>query len=282
MAEGEGLSQAFAERHPEEAANALEGLAEEEVADFLAALPVSVAAPVAEAMLPLPAAGVVGRMGTETGGALLAALAPQAAAALLRCMVSEQREALLARVRPGRRAALALLLSYPVDTVGAWADPRTLSLRRDASVAWARAAVAASAAPVDYDLYVLGGDHRLAGCLPVGRLLRRAPEVRLERVMDPSPPALPATNSIGEARGDSAWIGRSVLPVVDGSGYLLGAVTEEVLDRALGGDPGGDPLAEGGALGALTDTCLQAGAGLLREVWSLLVPAAGTRREDSP
>lgn len=281
MAEGEGLSRAFAERHPEEAARLLEALPAPEVSAYLAALPVAVAAPVVAAMLSVPAAGVLDCMGAETGGALLANLRPERAAAVLRCLAPERREAWLGRLRPGRRAAVALLLSYPTDTVGAWAEPRILSLRRDATVAWARRAVAAVAIAEESDLYVVEADRRLAGWLPVARLLRCGPQVRLDQVMDRHPTALPAVTGIGEARADSGWVGHTALPVVDGRGQLLGAVTEAVLDRALGGGPVREPLTGGGAMGALTDAYLHAGAGLLREVWGLLAPAAGSRREDS-
>lgn len=281
MAEGEGLSRAFAQRHPEEAARLLEALPAPEVSAYLAALPVAVAAPVVAAMLSVPAAGVLDCMGSETGGALLANLRPERAAAVLRCLAPERREAWLGRLRPGRRAAVALLLSYPTDTVGAWTEPRILSLRRDATVAWARRAVAAVATAEESDLYVVEADRRLAGWFPVARLLRSDPKLRLDQVMDRHPTALPAATGIGEARADGAWVGHTALPVVDGRGQLLGAVTEAALDRALGGGPGREPLAAGGAMGALTDAYLHAGAGLLREVWGLLAPAAGSRQEDS-
>jgi len=284
MAEGEGLSRAFAERHPEEAARLLEALPASEVAAYLAELPVSVAAPVAAAMLPVPAAAVLDEMRGETGGALLATLGPDRAAALLRCLAPERREAWLRRLRrlrPGRRAAVGLLLSYPVDTVGAWTEPRILSLRRDATVAWARRAVATVATAAESDLYVVDADRRLAGWLPVGRLLRSGAQARLDQVMDRQPAVLPAATGIGEARADHGWVGRTALPVVDGRGQLLGAVSESALDRAMGGGQGRELVAGDSTLGALTDAYLHAGAGLLRGVWGLLAPAGASRGEDS-
>lgn len=280
MTEGQKLSRAFAEQYPGEAARVLEGLSESEVAAYLAELPAAVAAPVVAAMLPLAAAGVLGRMAPETGGAVVAVLGPERAASALRCLDRGSREALLARLRPGRRAALGLLMAYPEDTVGAWADPRTLALRRDATVAWARHAVAASVAPANCDLYVVDGDRRLRGWLPVGKLLRSDAAARLEQVMDPGPAVLPATAGVGEARGDGGWIGHASLPVVDGRGRLIGAVSAETLDRALGLGQERPAEAGSGALGTLVGTYLQAGVGLLQGLWGLLAPAADRGREE--
>ncbi|MEF8792378.1 magnesium transporter MgtE N-terminal domain-containing protein [Thiohalorhabdus sp.] len=282
MAEGEGLSRAFAERHPGEAAMLLETLAEDEVAAYLAELPVPVAATVLAAMLPGPAAGVLDRLGPEIGADLLTALGPERAATALRNLVPKRREALLGRLRPGRRAAVARLLRYVPDTVGAWIEPRILSLRQDATVAWARRAVAAARAPAETELYVVDASHRLVGRLPLGRLLRSDVTARLERVMARRPAALTDATEIGEARHDSSWVGLAALPVVDSGGYLLGELTEEALERALGRHRAREARTGTGALEALADTYLHAGTGFLREVWSLLAPAAGSHREDSP
>lgn len=282
MAEGERLSRAFAEAHPEEAARVLEGLPATEVGAFLGQQPAAVAAPVLAAMLPLSAAGLLESLSQDQAGDLLADLGPERAAAILRCLSAQRREALLGRLRPGRRAALALLLAYPGDTVGAWADPRTLAVRRDSSVGWARRAVGDSGAPANCDLYVVDGDRRLAGTVAVAKLLRTDPATALHRVMDRNAPALPAATGIGEARGDRGWTGHGALPVVDARGRLLGAVSAETLDRALGAVGQRDIRPGSGALSVLIGTYLQAVGGLLRGLWGLLAPASGNYREEGP
>jgi Mg/Co/Ni transporter MgtE len=280
MAEGELLSRAFAEAHPEEAARVLEGLSAADMADFVGQQPAAVAAPVLAALLPLPAAGLLDSLPDEQAAGLLADLGPERAAAILRCLQAPRREALLGRLRPGRRAALALLLAYPGDTVGAWADPRALAVRRDSTVGWARRAVADSGAPANCDLYVVDGDRRLAGAVAVGKLLRSDPASALDRVMDRQPPALPAAAGVGEARGAPEWSGRGALPVVDARGRLLGAVSAETLERAVGAVGQRDLRPTSGALTVLIGTYLQAASGLLRGYWGLLAPAGRQHGED--
>jgi|GEM_PF-4975309 len=190
MAEGEALGRAFAADHPGEAADVLEGVPAAAVAAFLAEVPAADAAAVLAAMLPGPAAGVVAAMAPEAGAAALRNVPPERAAALLRCLDRDRREALVTELRPGRRAAVKLLLAYPADTVGAWADPRVLAVRRDASVGRARRAVRDSGTPAGCDLYVVDGQRRLAGTVPVGKLLRLDPEAALARAMEPEVAAL--------------------------------------------------------------------------------------------
>ncbi|HKJ71252.1 MAG TPA: hypothetical protein VKA55_05830 [Gammaproteobacteria bacterium] len=280
MADGAALGRAFAAAHPEDAARVLEGLPPAEVAQYLGGLPRDEAARLLAAMLPLPAADVLAR--EEPGRAVEAVrgLPPDRAAAVLRCLPAERREALLSALRPGRRAAVGLLMAYPDDTVGAWADPRVLAVRRDAAAGWARRAVARAGAPAACELYVVEGDRRLAGLVPVGRLLRSAPGIPLERLMERDAPALSARAGLGEARADSGWVGHAALPVVDGHGRLVGALSAAALERALGAPERGDGPAGEGALGVLVGAYLQAAGDLLRAGWALLAPPARAGRGD--
>jgi magnesium transporter len=278
MAEGEVLGRAFAADHPGEAADVLEGVPAAAVAAFLAELPAADAAAVLAAMLPGPAAGVVAAMAPEAGAAALRNVPPERAAALLRCLDRDRREALVTALRPGRRAAVKLLLAYPADTVGAWADPRVLAVRRDASVGHARRAVADSGTPAACDLYVVAGDRHLVGTVPVGKLLRLDPEEPVARVMDAEVAALPASLGVMEARGAPDWTGHGSLPVVDARGRLLGAVSAATLERAAG-VPGAPEATPGpAAAGELVTTYLQAVVGLLRGFWAMAMPSGQSRR----
>jgi magnesium transporter len=280
MAEGELLSRAFAVHHPEEAAGILELLPAAEAAAFLGEQPAEDAAPLVGAMLPTPAADLLDRLPLQGAARLINHLPPDCAAGVLRAMAPERREAVVNRLRPGRRAAIGLLLAYPGDTVGAWADPRTLAVREDASVGRARRAVADAGTQAGCDLYVVDGSRRLAGTVALGRLLRTDPGVPVARVMVAQSPALAAATGVAEAHAAPAWRSHNALPVVDARGRLLGAVTVDALERALGAR---DRSAEAGGQGLLNDlaaTYLQALVDLLREFWAMLVPVgAGQRRE---
>ena len=282
MVEGNRLSRTFLDLHPEEAARVLEALPPSDVASFLRELAPEKAAASLARMLPGQAAACIEALGPETARDLAAHLEGPPAAGIIRCLTGEIREALVSGLRPGRRRAATRLLAYPTDTLGAWADPRVVTLRRDATVAWAKKAARLASSSPGCEVFVVEGDGRLAGRVAVANLLRSDPDTVLGRILDPDTDAWSARTGLARAAGAFQESEREGLPVVDARGRLVGVLSRRQLEHALGRLRGEARAGAGsvGALGLLAGTFGAALAGLVNAWWAILAPNTGGRGGD--
>ena len=95
-------------------------------------------------MLPTYAAQCIERQPPADSALLLERLGSQESVAVLRHLPNEHREAVLNSLGPQWVMAFKLLLSYPTNTVGAWVEPRVLTLPDDCTVGEARDRIARS------------------------------------------------------------------------------------------------------------------------------------------
>jgi len=279
MADGEALAWAFVEAHPGEAARTLEALPAPQVAAFLESLAPERAASVLTGMLPRHAADCLQALERPVAKRLAGFLEAVAVADIARCLPDERCQELLGWLRPGRRAGAGLLLAYPQNTLGAWADPRAMTLRGDATVAWARKAVRLAQVPPRGELLIVDEGGRLAGMVALAALLRCDPEVRLGTILEPDRSALPARADLSRAAEVFVGSDRRSWPVVDHRGRPLGVLSPARLGQALG-----RPREEarrgpefGSAMGEMGATMGSAWAGLLRAWWDLLTPSPSDR-----
>lgn len=279
MADGEALAWAFVEAHPWEAARSLEALPAPEVAAFLASLAPERAASVLTGMLPRHAADCLEALERPVAKRLAGSLEAVTVADIARCLPEDRCRELLGWLRPGRRAGAGLLLAYPRNTLGAWADPRAISLRRDATVAWARKAVRMAAAPPQGELLIVDEAGRLAGTVVLAALLRSDPEVRLGTILEPDRSALPARADLSRAAEVFAGSDRRSLPVVDNRGRPLGVLSPVRLRQAQGRPPEEAHTGPevGSAMGEMGATMGSAWSGLIRAWWELLTPSPSDR-----
>lgn len=279
MADGEALAWAFVEAHPWEAARTLEALPAPEVAAFLASLAPDRAGSVLTGMLPRHAADCLEALERPVAKRLAGFLEAVTVADIARCLPEDRCRELLGWLRPGRRAGAGLLLAYPQNTLGAWADPRAISLRRDATVAWARKAVRVAAAPPQGELLIVDEAGRLVGMVVLAALLRSDPEVRLGTILEPDRSALPARSDLSRAAEVFAGTDRRSLPVVDNRGRPLGVLSPARLRQALGRPLEGAHTGPevGSAMGEMGATMGSAWSGLIRAWWELLTPSPSDR-----
>jgi Mg/Co/Ni transporter MgtE len=240
MADAETLTLAYVSSHPEDAARVLEQRAPIEAAAVLARLPARAAAPALAAMLPTAAARVVASIGDQVALGLLTAAGAQASVAVLRHVAEPRRSRLVEGLPTATAVAARLLLGYPEDSVGAWADPQVVTLAPGLYAQDAFARVRGEEAEAE-EVYVVGEDQRLLGVVNLGALVR-APEWRtLDGIMHPPAAVLPAVMPIGAAAAHPAWAQARELPVVARGNRLIGALRHSVLTEALAkGSPGGD------------------------------------------
>ena len=235
VADVASLSRAYVETYPADAARVLEGLPPSDAADWLAATPVRIAAPVARQMLPLFAARAMDRLIDDSAAGLLRALGPQAGVAVLRQLPTTRADALLALLPATTAVSFRLLLGYPENTVGAWTDPHALALPPTATAADAIAAVRSSEHAHDA-LHVTDRDQHLVGAIALVDLLRAEPATPLRQLMQPPAVTVPAQALIRSLREHPGWTEARALPVVERGERFAGVLWQSTLELALAPD----------------------------------------------
>lgn len=233
MAEPAALALAYVAGHPGDAARVLEALPAEEAAAFFARVPARAGAPVLTAMLPPHAARVLAVMDPERARGLLAAGGVQGTVAILRHVPEPRRTALVEGLSTANAAASRLLLGFPEDTVGAWSDPEVIAVSSSTPANEVLERVQTNRAAQAEAVFVVGGDGRLLGSLPLPALLRGAPATTAATLMQPLAASLPAAMTLGAALAHPAWRRVSALPVVERGHRLIGVLRAAKLDEAL-------------------------------------------------
>ena len=244
MSGHEALVSAYLASHAENAARLLESLPVEQANAVLGSVDAATAAPVLGHMLPTYAARCIERQSAADGAALIEQLGSQEAVAVLRHLGRSQREDVLNGLGAQWVVAFKLLLSYPVNTVGAWVEPRVLTLPDDVSVAEARDRVARSGAVAHTRIYVLDRGRRIRGAVRGLVLLQMPARRKLAAALEPAD-ALWAREPLATAIEKTVWERNPEAPVMNHDEEFVGAITYPELRKAYrqltrSGDGGGD------------------------------------------
>jgi magnesium transporter len=267
MADGKVLTLAFLGAHPLQAARVLESLSVADAAALLAEVPARIGAPVLAAMLPPAAARVVAALAEAQILALLSAAGTHATVAILRHIPEASRTRLLAGLPTAAALASRLLLGFPEDSVGAWADPEVIALTPGTRAAEALTRVRqAQSGGIDRVL-VVDSERRVLGDVSLEALLHAPEAVSLAALSTGPPATLPAMMPLAAASAVDHWESNSSLPVVDRDGRLIGtlrhtAVSRALSDRMRAPRPGGGSLAGALASGYWSVVSGLAGASL--------------------
>ena len=244
MSAREELVAAYLRLHPENAARLLESLSFDEVNAVLNAVDLATAAPVVSHMLPTYAARCVERQPPADGALLLERLGSQESVAVLRHLPNEHREAVLNALGPQWLMAFKLLLSYPTNTVGAWVEPRVLTLPDDCTAGEARDRIARSDQIAQARIYVLDRSRRLRGAVRGLALLQTGNRKKLATILEPAD-ALWARDPLATAQEHSVWERHTEAPVVNRDEEFIGVISYADLRKAFRqvnrvADPSGD------------------------------------------
>ena len=172
---------------------------------------------------------------------VLEAMEPDDAADLLSELPTERREELLQRMEPDEAADLRRLLTYDENTAGGLMTTEPVVLGPEASIAEALAVVRRQELSTALACTVFvcrppleTPTGKYLGVVHIQRLLREPPHNPLGGILDKDVEPLPPTATLGEVTRMLATYDLVGLPVVDGDGHLLGAVTvDDVLDHIL-------------------------------------------------
>ena len=256
----EQLASAYLGLHAEGAARLLESMPVEQANAVLSAVDATTAAPVLGYMLPTYAARCIELQSPAESAILLEKLGSQEAVAVLRHLEHEHREQVLGALGSQWLVAFKLLLSYPVNTVGAWVEPRVLTLPDDCSAGEARERVARGDLGAQARIYVLDRSRRVRGAVRGVALLQIQARKKLAAVLEPAD-TLWAREPLATAIEKDVWERDTEAPVINRDEEFIGAITYADLRRAY------RRLTHGGSAGDARD---------LAEVSELIAIGAGS------
>lgn len=280
MPEVNGLSVAFVEGHPAEAARVLEELPPADGAEFLAALAPRLAVAVMRHLRPAFCGKVFERLDDDQVGRLLQSMGPQEVSQLLQRVPAERQTYLLGRLPVATAVAVRMLIGYPKGTCGASMDPSPVVLAPDVTVAEALEQLRRFEGEPGDCLFVCDSQRRLVGIIGVAELVRGAPRSAVTSIMRMPQHTVTALASVASVAQHQGWETFHVLPVVERENRLVGAVHRRALMQQLSSDtvPAEAPFAAGAA-GAYWQTLSVLTEGVVR-VLPPVSPVAKTRRND--
>ena len=281
MAEPEALTLTYITAHPAEAARVLERIPGADAAALFATVPARAGAPVLTAMLPSAAARILSSLHDEPALALLAAAGVQAAVTVLRYIPEPRRSRLLEGLPTATAVASRILLGYPDDSVGAWADPDIIMLVPETRVNDVLARVRGGDEKKVDQVYGVDNEQRLVGIVDLLELLRVPDSTTLAAVLHKPLAMLTAMTPLTGAATQRGWQLSSVLPVVERDGRLIGVMHRATLARAMARSRATtQPANDVTITGVLTRGYWDAASGLAEASLWLLPPAKPVLPED--
>jgi len=224
------LARAFSERHTEAAVDTLDELPPNAIGALVAELPADSAANLLARMPAAQATACMGFVPQSKTVSIVRCLSPQSASDILRGLDAAKRQSILSALARWRRVQIDLVLRQPRQTVGAWMDTRIATARPATSVGDAMKRLRDDGSN-DW-LFVVGMHRHLIGAVRLGALMRAATDARIETLMRPAPPPLRANTAIGAAVEHAGWQQHDILPVIEASSRLIGAISHVNLRRA--------------------------------------------------
>jgi Mg/Co/Ni transporter MgtE len=228
----EALAAAYLRLHPEAAARLLESMPAEQANAVLSAVDVATAAPVVGHMLPTCAAACIELQSPADAAQLFERLGSRESVAVLRHLPAELRENVLSSLGPQWLMAFKLLLSYPTNTVGAWIEPRVLTLPDDCTAGEARDRVARSEQIAQARIYVLDRARRLRGAVRGVALLQVSSRKKIVSLLEPAE-ALWAREPLATAQEHGVWERHTEAPVVNRDEEFIGVISYADLRKAF-------------------------------------------------
>ena len=233
MPETQALTLAFLADHPAEAARVVETLPVPDAAALLAEIPARIGAPVLTAMLTTAAARMLAALDDAHVLALLTQAGTQTSVALLRHVPDPRRTCLIDGLPTVAALASRMLLGFPEDAVGAWADPAVIALAPTTTATQALQRVRQGQETGVERILVVDAERKLLGDVSLEALLHAPESMTVAALMHPTATTLPAMMPIAAATALRAWEEGSALPVVDREEHLIGVLHRSALSRAM-------------------------------------------------
>lgn len=226
------LTLSYLDREPLSAARVLESIGASDAAAFFNRAPARIVAPAVAAMIPWSSASCVKRMKPEKASGLLRAMGYSDAVSILRLMEADERERLLSFSTKRFARSFRNSLAYPQETVGAWMDVGVPTFQESTQIGDVVRALKRSPF-VESHLFVINGEKRFFGVVPVAEILRHHESTTLESLADRSLKPLSNRDSLRSCEARADWDHLLLLPVIGRKQNFLGALSRASLRKAL-------------------------------------------------
>ncbi len=229
------LRELFSEWTPADLADVVADLPEADKVVVFRVIPQALAADVFEYLDPEEQEELLHSMGRERAVAILNEMSPDDRTALLEELPPEAVKGLVASLSPSERAVAQNLLGYPEGSVGRLMTPDFIAINADWTVQHVLDDVRTRGRDSETlnVLYVVDDHGKLIDDLRIREFLTRPLDTKVSELMNDSFITLAVADSQESAVALFRKYDRTVLPVVDGGGRLLGVVTvDDVLDVA--------------------------------------------------
>lgn len=278
-----GLTLAFVESHPADAARVLEALPAPESAAFVARLPPRLGALLLRHMAPLYGGRLLELLEEETVLALVERLGPQEAAGLLQQLSGERQTRLLQALPVAAAVALRLLIGYPRGSCGAAMDPWLLAAPPGTLAAEALAQVRGFDGDPGDALFVVNGQQRLLGVVSLTVLVKAAPTDTLATLMQPPVHTVSALATLASVAQHPGWAEFHALPVVERDHRLVGRLHYGAVRLARSSPAeGADRVSPAAGFANAYWQVLAALAQMVVGILPAMGPIDGTRKLDEP
>lgn len=229
------LREVFVEWAPADLAEVIADLPENDQVVIFRVLPQEQAADVFEYLEPDSQQSLLHSMGQEQAVGILNEMSPDDRTTLLEELPPEAVKKLVASLSPDERKIAQALLGYPENSVGRLMTPDFVAIKQDWSVQHVLEYVRARGKDSESlnVLYVLDNQGKLIDDLRIREFLTCPLDAKVSDLMNDQFVTLSANDSEESAVAMFRKYDRTILPVVDTGGRLLGVVTvDDVLDVA--------------------------------------------------
>ncbi len=174
---------------------------------------------------------ILGRMEDSRAAELLSLLESNDALLFLQAVTEDRRDEILQLLPPVRRHRIEQLLIYPEDSCGYCMSNSFMSVSTELSAQQAVETIREQSEDVDvpFYVYVTDDDGRLAGVIPLRRLVTCPPDTTVRSLMM----ADPFTVNVNSDREEAATLARKydimAIPVVDDNHRLVGVIPGDSL-----------------------------------------------------
>ena len=217
------LSLHFLRQYPRDAARTLEKFESDLLAQYLADLPVAMAAGALKYIIPSIASACLEQMAEEQAATLITHLDLERAAVLLRRIREDKREPLIKKTSPVFANMVRQVLRYPDGTVGQAMDPGAFTVHEDMRVADVINIVRKVAGQQpQHEIYIINDRQEPSGIVAVGQLLTSDEMETMKNIMRPVGATLAARISLSAVQDSVSWEHRDSIPVVDHQGMFIG------------------------------------------------------------
>ncbi len=221
----------FISSHPAQAAAILEHLRIEDVATFIEEIPQNLALQVLNKFELFTATRCLKQLGIEKSAQFLEKISPQVASSFLRQINPDSRIEIFNLVSKDFAALIEKIIKYPVESAGALADPKVLSIPDDITVEQSIKRVQLHKQNTTYYIYVLNREKSIVGVTNLRDLMFSDPGAKISNVMKSKVlSVLPELHYLA-VLSHPAWKRYHTLPVVDRSGFFLGVIRYDILRK---------------------------------------------------